>query len=141
MPISTLPKWHIPRIWGRCLQIFETSQNPQLYRISNEIWYSFWPYCVYFYGSAHYSRFEVHLFINRQNFGFWNSFLAKIIADKESLEHGPFSTFCLIWSTLLVRKIGKKSKLLILDTFGYKTNFQWSGWFWTMCSCQFFKCN
>ena len=38
------------------------------------------------------------------------------------------------------KKNGKIYKLLIVDTFGSKTNSQLSGWFWTMCSYQIFKC-
>ena len=111
---------------------------------------------------GHYSRFEVHLFIIRQNmnFGFWNFFLVQIIADyvyfhmtyhtfiwnhacwhRSVLNMTYFQLFAWFGQTLLVRKMGKKSKLLIVDTFGSKTNFQWSGWFWTMCSYQIFKCN
>ena len=111
---------------------------------------------------GHYSRFEVRLFIIRQNmnFGFWNFFLVQIIADyvyfhmtyhtfiwnhacwhRSVLNMTYFQLFAWFGQTLLVRKMGKKSKLLIVDTFGSKTNFQWSGWFWTMCSYQIFKCN
>ena len=52
-----------------------------------------------------------------------------------------FQLFAWFGQTQIVRKMGGNSKLFILDTFGSKTNFQWLGWFWTMCSYQIFKCN
>ena len=130
--------------------------------------YTSWQFGLYFIGSfgigltCQYSCFEVCLFINRQNMnsGFWNFFLVQIIADyvyfhmtyhtyiwnhagwhRSVLNMTHFQLFAWFGQTLLVRKMGKKSKLFILDTFGSKTNFQWSGWFWTMCSYQIFKCN
>ena len=111
---------------------------------------------------GHYSRFEVRLFIIRQNmnFGFWKFFLVQIVADyvyfhmtyhtfiwnhaswhRSVLNMTYFQLFAWFGQTLLVRKMGKKSKLLIVDTFGSKTNLQWSGWFWTICWYQIFKCN
>ena len=122
--------------------------------------FPFW--VCWFFVHPHYSRFEVHLFIIRQNmnFGFWNFFLVQIVADYVYF-HMTYHTF--IWNhaswhriasnmtyfqlfawfgqTLLVRKMGGKSKLLIVDTFGSKTNFQLSCWYWTICSYQIFKCN
>ena len=110
----------------------------------------------------HYSHFEVRLFIIRQNmnFGFWKFFLVEIIVDyvyfhmtyhtfiwnhacwhRSVLNMTYFQLFAWFGQTLLVRKMGKKSKLLIVDTFGSKTNLQWSGWFWTICWYQIFKCN
>ena len=112
-------------------------------------------------GILHYSRFEVCLFINRQNmnFGFWNFFLVQIITDyvnfhmtyhiyiwnhagwhRSVLNMTHFQLFAWFGKTLLVRKMGKNSILFILITYGSKINFQWSGWFWTMCSYQIFKC-
>ena len=89
----------------------------------------------------HYSRFEVCLFIIRQNmnFGFWQKILVQIIADyvyfhmtyhtfvwnhaswhRSVLNMTHFQLFPWFGQTLLVRKMGKKSKLFILDTFVLK---------------------
>ena len=76
----------------------------------------------------HYSRFEVRLFIIRQNmnFGFWNffspnySWLCVLLYDiskihlkscwltQECLKHVPFSIFCLIWPNSISKKNGEK---------------------------------
>jgi hypothetical protein len=102
--------------------------------------------------------FEVRLFIIRQsmNFGFWNFFLVQIIADyvnfhmttyhtyiwnhagwhRSVLNMTHFQLFAWFGQTLLVRKMGKKSKFLLGDTIGSKFNFKWSSWFWTMSSYQ-----
>ena len=111
---------------------------------------------------SHYRWFDWHMSVNVQivNFGFWKVFVAQIIADyvyfhmtyhtfiwnhaswhRSVLNITYFQLFAWFGQTLLVRKMGKKSKLLIVDTFGSKTNFQWSGWYWTICSYQIFKCN
>ena len=112
------------------------------------------------YGSTHYSRFGVRLFIIRQNTnsGFWKFFWAQIIAEymyfhmvyhtfiwnhcgchRRVLNMTHFQLFAWFIQTLLVRKMGKNSKLLIWHTFAPKNNLQWSSWVLLMSQYQIFR--
>ena len=55
-------------------------------------------------------------------------YLKKIFFLPQKHEKNLLSNFCFGQGM----KIGGKSKLLILETFGSKTNFQWSGWVWIL---------
>ena len=50
-----------------------------------------------------------------------------------------FQLFAWFIQTLLVRKMGKNSKLLIWHTFAPKDNFQWSSWVLLMSQYQIFR--
>jgi hypothetical protein len=114
----------------------------------------------WFLCTEHYRWFDWHLSGNGQNgnFGFWNFFLAQIIADyvyfhmvyhaiiwnhcgchRRVLNMTHFQLFAWFIQTVLVRKIGKKSKLLIWHTFAPKNNFQWSSWVLPMSPYQIFR--
>ena len=116
---------------------------------------------VHGWGSQyHYSWFDWHWSGNGQNmnFGFWKKKLAQIIADyvyfhmvyhtfiwnhcgchRRVLNMTHFQLFAWFIQTLLVRKMGKNSKLLIWHTFAPKNNFQWSSWVLLMSQYQIFR--
>ena len=132
--------------WNVQLNVYETD----LYSLKSKskVWHLIVRWFMY-----HYSRFEVSLFIIRQNmnFGFWKFFgpiyswlcvlsydisyihLKSCWLTKECLEHDPFSTFCLIWPNSISKKNGEKSELLIWHTFAPKTNFKWSNGVYCIC--------
>ena len=65
--------------------------------------------------------------------------LNSILKSTPCLIMTHFQLFAWFGKILLVKKILEKSKLFILDTFGSKTNSQWSNWIWTRSSWKNFR--